>query len=145
MRALDGTHLVCMSLSLCLLGCGPSAEDLVRQLSSSQDREAARQELLLAKERAVTPLLAALTEPDLADARYQVVDVLLSLMMRVEDRRIGDRLRRLLVDDPAPEVRARIARGFGMQGRAEGAESLIAALDDAASELKRRIGMAGFL
>jgi hypothetical protein len=108
----------------------------VRQLSSSQDREAARQELLLAKERAVTPLLAALTEPDLADARYQVVDVLLSLMMRVEDRRIGDRLRRLLVDDPAPEVRARIARGFGMQGRAEGAESLIAALDDAASAVR---------
>jgi hypothetical protein len=44
-----------------LLGvCAPGPEDLIDDLSGSQDeREAAAQELLLAREKAVGPLLAA--------------------------------------------------------------------------------------
>ncbi len=111
-------------------GCGPSVEQLIEKLADSEQREEARQELLLAKERAVDPLLAALDSDELSKARPHVVDVLMSLNMRVEDSRIDERLQRLLLNDSEPQVRARIARGFGIQGRTDNVEALIGAMAD---------------
>lgn len=111
-----------------LAACGPSPEDLIEQLASSQGREFARQQLLLAKQDAVEPLLAALGDDELTNVRPYLVDVLLSLMMRVDDHRISKRLSQVLQTDLAAEVRARIAHGLGTQGREEAAESLISVL-----------------
>ena len=124
--------LVCVLL---LPACGPSPEDLVDRLAGSrEERESARQELLLAKDRAVGPLLAALEDPDLVDARPQLVEVLVSLMMRVGDPRIIEALIDHLRTDLDPEVRARIARFLGMRRRAEAVEGLLYALADREGE-----------
>ena len=58
-----------------LLACGPSPQDLVDDLADGEAREAARQELLLAKDRAVGPLLAALDDPARAASRLLLVEV----------------------------------------------------------------------
>ena len=115
--------------ALSLTACGPSLDDLVEQLADPEERESARQELLLATDRAVAPLLAALEDPARAAARPHLVDVLLSLMTRVEDGRIVPRLEHHLLTDADPEVRARIARGLGLQGRVEAAGALVQALE----------------
>ncbi len=116
-------------LALGLTACGPSLDDLVEQLEDPEQRESARQELLLATDRAVTPLLAALEDPARATARAHLVDVLLSLLTRVEDERIRLRLEHHMLTDADAEVRARIARGLGLQGRAEAAGALVQALE----------------
>ena len=103
---------------------------LVEQLASSDDRESARQELLLAKDRAVGPLLDALDDPAYAAARPELAGALLSLMIRVDDPRIHTALSRHLVTDTNPRVRARIAHGLGLHRRAEGAAALIQAMRD---------------
>ena len=127
----DRTHTVFLFLIFPLCGCRPSLDDLVEQLAASpEDRESARQELLLAKDRAVTPLLAALADSSLSGARPYLVDVLLSLMMRVEDGRIRASLQHHLLSDPVPDVRERIARGLGLQRRSEGIEALVEALQE---------------
>ena len=115
--------------ALSLAACGPSLDDLVEQLEDPEQRESARQELLLATDRAVTPLLAALEDPARDAARPHLVDVLLSLMTRVGDGRIVSRLEQHLLTDGDPEVRARIARGLGVQGRVEAAGALVQALE----------------
>ena len=103
---------------------------LVEQLASSDDRESARQELLLAKDRADGPLLDALDDPAYAAARPELAGALLSLMIRVDDPRIHTALSRHLVTDTNPRVRARIAHGLGLHRRAEGAAALIQAMRD---------------
>ena len=115
--------------ALGLAACGPSLDDLVEQLEDPEQRESARQELLLATDRAVTPLLAALEDPARDAARPHLVDVMLSLMTRVGDGRIVPRLEQHLLTDGDPEVRARIARGLGVQGRVEAAGALVQALE----------------
>ena len=116
-------------LALGLAACGPSLDDLVEQLEDPEQRESARQELLLATDRAVTPLLAALEDPARDAARPHLVDVMLSLMTRVGDGRIVPRLEQHLLTDGDPEVRARIARGLGVQGHVEAAGALVQALE----------------
>ena len=56
---------------LCMCACGPSIDDSVRKLgaASKEERETGRQELLLAKDRAVAPLLEALENPHFAAGR----------------------------------------------------------------------------
>lgn len=115
--------------ALGLAACGPSLDDLVERLEDPEERESARQELLLATDRAVTPLLAALEDPARDAAHPHLVDVLLSLMTRVGDGRIVPRLEQHLLTDGDPEVRARIARGLGVQGRVEAAGALVQALE----------------
>ncbi len=115
--------------ALGLSACGPSLDDLVERLEDPEERESARQELLLATDRAVPPLLAALEDPARAEARPHLVGALLSLMTRVEDGRILPRLEHHLLTDGAPEVRARIARGLGVQERVEAAGALVQALE----------------
>ena len=115
--------------ALILAACGPSLDDLVERLEDPEQRESARQELLLATDRAVAPLLAALEDPARSAARPHLVDILLSLMTRVEDERILPGLERHLLTDGDPEVRARIARGLGAHERVEAAGALVEALE----------------
>lgn len=119
-----------------LLACGPSPQDLVDDLADGEAREAARQELLLAKDRAVGPLLAALDDPARAACRPVLVEVLASLMMRVDDARLPQRLAHLLRTDPDPGLRALVARAAGLHGRAELADALLDALDDGAGPVR---------
>ena len=99
--------------------CGPSVDDLVEQLAGDADlRQWARQELLLARDRAVEPLLQALEEPANTAAR-PAVNVLVSLT-RVEDDRIAAARTDHLVNDPQVAMRSRIALGMHcMHVRAE--------------------------
>ena len=109
--------------------CGPSVDDLVEQLAGDADeRQWARQELLLAKDRAVEPLLQAQEEPANTAARPALVNVLVSLMTRVEDDRIAAALTDHLVNDPQVAVRSRIARLLGMHVRAEAIPALMESL-----------------
>lgn len=115
------------ALAWWLAGCGPSTDDLVDQLGDPARREAAGQELLLAKDLAVDALLRALEDPRQAAARPHLADVLAGLMMRVDDPRIEQALCRHLLADPDPQVRARIARAAGLYRRAAFAEPLLEA------------------
>ena len=125
------------------VGCGPSVEDLVERLAGSADeREQGRQELLLAKDRAVDPLLEALNDPRYRDARPELVEVLVSLMTRVEDARISAALNQLLLKDDDPAVRARIAQRMGLFRRTEAIPVLLQALDDEAGEVRHQAIMA---
>lgn len=72
-----------------MLSACTSVEDHVRTLAFDPDnREAARQGLLLAKDRAVVPLLAAFDDPEFAVARPELAESLLSLLVRIDDRRL---------------------------------------------------------
>ena len=124
-------------ISILCMSCGPSLEERVEQLGRGADEgEIARQELLLAKDRAVEPLLSALENPRFAASRSELVGVLVSLMMRVDDPRIGAALQDHLQRDPDPRVRARIARLLGMHKRAGAIEALYEALGDEDGEVR---------
>lgn len=122
-------------LTLCLLllvACGPSLEDHVEELGSDdpQIRRQARQELLLAKERAVEPLLAAFEDGALQAARPALTDVLASLLRRLGDPRIEAAFIEHLSGDPDARVRAACAHHLGRRARAAAVEPLLAALED---------------
>ena len=79
--------LFCLLSSLLGMACGPGLEDSVAKLGGSvEEREEGHQELLLAKDRAVEPLLAALEEERYSEARPELVEVLVGLMTRVSSR-----------------------------------------------------------
>jgi len=137
------THVAFGLIALCLAAlctaCGPSEEDLVADLAGdAEQRAAARQELLLAKDRAVEPLLEALDDPDLAASRPLLIDVLVSLMMRVDDDRILAALVHHLQSDPSPAVRARVARSLAMHRRLEAVDALVAATSDTAAQVRHQ-------
>jgi hypothetical protein len=119
----------CLSVGLCLVlaSCAMDPEDLVEDLGHPGRREAARQQLLLAKDRAVSPLLEALAEIDHGAARPELAEVLMGLLARTADMRISEDLVQRLAHDPDPAVRARIARAAGLHRRGE----FLAALLDA--------------
>jgi hypothetical protein len=113
-------------LALLAGGCGTGPEDLVDDLAHPGRREAARQQLLIAKDRAVGPLLEALADTDNGDARPELADVLVSLHVRTADARIIDDLSERLSTDPDPRVLARIARAAGLHRRHDLIEPLLA-------------------
>ncbi len=85
--------ILVVSFGVGISGCAQGPDDLIDDLSGTvEEREAATQELLLAKERAVEPLLQALADHSVAEARAALVEILISLMMRVDDERIGSAL-----------------------------------------------------
>lgn len=131
-----------------LLGaCAPGPEDLIDDLSGSQDeREAAAQELLLAKEKAVGPLLAALADPEKKQAQAALVEILVSLMMRVEDARIAAALTGLLDGGSDADLRARLLRLVGMHRRTQLLDAVIEGLSDpsASVRLEALIAIDGF-
>ena len=114
-------------LAALLAACGPDIDQAVDDLGDPSRHEEARQELLLAKDLAVDALLDALADPEKAGVRVDIVDVLCSLNSRVEDPRIVEALQERLLDDPDPEVRARIAWSAGVQGLAAFVEPLLEA------------------
>lgn len=129
--------LAALAFALALSGCGPTPSDLIDDLSGNADeRERARQELLLAKDRAVGPLIDALDDPRHAGARLDLVEVLAGLMNRVEADTIVQALGRHLVDDPDADVRARIAHHLGLQRRSDAVGPLLASLEDSAAEVR---------
>ena len=130
---------LCLPFLLLATACGPSVDDLVEQLAGgAEERQWARQELLLAKDRAVQPLLQALEDSANTASRPDLVAVLVSLMMRVEDDRISAALTDHLVNDPQVIVRSRIARLLGMHVRAEAIPVLLGSLDDAEGEVRHQ-------
>lgn len=123
-------------IAVALAACGSEPQDLVDDLADPERREAARQELLLAKERAVEPLLAAVGDPRYEPSRQALVEILVSLMMRVEDERLPAALGDILRTDDDPAVRARVAHFAGMHRRIELADALLAALADEVGEVR---------
>jgi len=113
------------------LGCGPSLDDSIDKLAGSTEEQAAGQmELLLAKDRAVDDLLAALEDPDRAASRRLLVEVLAGLMTRVDDERIEAALLGHLRDDPDHTVRAAIAHQLGLHRPVLFIDSFLGALAD---------------
>jgi hypothetical protein len=110
-----------------LAGCSTDPEDLVEDLGHPGRRESARQQLLLAKDRAVSPLLEALSNLDYGPARPELAEVLVGLLVRTGDKRITEDLSRRLASDPDPAVRARIARAAGLHRRNAFIEPLLQA------------------
>jgi hypothetical protein len=124
-------------LCLTVASCSPSVEDQVQDLAAGAASENTRQALLLAKERAVGPLLGALDGPLEAGVRTQVARILAALMMRTEDKRIEPTLVRLLRHDPDPTVRASVAKQFGMHGRTSFLPALLAATEDSVALVRQ--------
>jgi len=120
-------------------GCGPSIEDSVEKLAGGpEEREEGRQELLLAKDRAVNPLLEAFEDPRLRESRPELAEVLAGLLARVDDPRIEPTLYRHLISDPDSVVRARIAHRVGLYYRESAIESLLEALQDTAGSVRHQ-------
>lgn len=127
----------CLATACLLWGCGSSVDDQIADLTKGGDAAAqAQQELLLSKGRAVGPLLEALADPEYAKGRAALVEVLASLMTRVDDPRIAEALGRLLASDPDPVVRARVAQRLGLHRRAEAIPALLRALEDQSGEVR---------
>ena len=124
-------------LLLTCVACGPSIEDSIAKLGGGPDeREAAKQELLLAKDRSVGPLLAALDDPQHAAAHCDLIDVLTSLMMRVDDARIQAALRQFLLGDAPAPVRSRVAERLGLIKHAALGAALLQATRDQDGEVR---------
>ena len=126
------------ALALLCIACEPSIDDSVRKLggASVEEREQGRQELLLAKDRAVGPLLEALENPAFAAGRAELAEVLVGLQSRVDDPRIESALLAHLAKDPDPRVKARIAHKLGLFRRTSGIEALFGALEDGDGEVR---------
>ena len=114
-----------------LLACDSGLEDQIARLSGEgKQLEQAKQELLLAKDRAVPALLAAFDDPQFAAGRSELVEILVGLLTRVDDPKISAALRDHLRNDEDAEVRARICRELGIYKRADFKDSFFKALED---------------
>lgn len=128
-----------LALLLACTACGPSLEDHIEQLSGNpEERKNAQHELLLAKEQAVEPLLGALEDPRYAAGRAELADVLVSLMLRVEDPRIGAALQQQVLNDPDARVRARIASKLATHKNAKFIEVFFQALQDTSGPVRHQ-------
>lgn len=129
-------------LLLCLLtlaDCGPSLDDHIARLGlGGADQARARQELLLAKDRAIAPLLEALEDQRHTASYPEIVEVLVDLMPRLDDERIPAALKRHLVDHPDPVVRASVCSAVGVYARRDWAPELMKALQDSAGIVRGR-------
>ena len=124
---------------LTLASCGPSIDDHIAQLDGGGDDQVrARQELMLAKEESVPPLLAALEDPRHAARRPEIVGVLVDLMTRLDDERIAPALKRRMLTDPDSRVRAKICSEVGLYGRPEFAPAFMEALEDTTDSVRRQ-------
>ena len=83
-------------------------------------------------------MLAALKSPRYAAAHRDLVDVLISLMMRVDDARIETTLRQLLLGAAAPPIRARIAERIGLIKHATLSDALLQAANDEDGDVRFR-------
>ena len=116
--------------SLCLAACSPSSEGSIDKLSGGPDERAmGKHELLLAKAEAIEPVIAALAGPDHGQ-RSDLAEVMVNLSLRLEDDRISAALKKHLVDDSDPGVRARIADRLGLHIKEEYIEAFMRAVTD---------------
>jgi len=128
---------VAVLVGFCFASCGPSVNELVDKLDNSGEKlEMAKQELLIAKEEAIEELLVAFEDRDRTVIRAELAEVLAGLLMRIEDKRVAEALRRHLLSDPDPAVRARISRELGMMKRADFAEEFLVAADDTSGAVR---------
>ena len=130
---------LCLSsfLLVSVASCGPTVEDQIERLrAGGEEAMMAQQELLIAKGDAVPVLLAALDDEDGTAGRAALAEVLVGLMLRVDDERIAASLKRHLVDDPDPQVRARIAREIGIHKRLDFSDAFMAAIADTSGEVR---------
>lgn len=130
------TCLTALLLLAALSACGPTVEDQVSDLARGSASDETRQALLLAKDRAVEPLLEALGSAGPA-GRADMARVLTALLMRTEDERVEDALLGLLRDDPEASVRADVAQQLGLQRRASAVPALAAALSDPVGQVRQ--------
>ena len=92
-----------LSTTFYLAACGPSIEDSIDKLAAGPDERAmGKHELILAKDRAVDPIIAALESQDRPEVRPDLAEVLVSMMLRSDNRRIETTLKHHLLDDPDP-------------------------------------------
>ena len=116
--------------SLWLVACGPTYEDSIDKLSGGPDERAlGKHELLLAKAEAIDPVIAALAGPDRGQ-RSDLAEVMVNLSLRLEDDRIAAALKKHLVDDSDPGVRARIADRLGLHIKEEYIDAFMRAATD---------------
>ena len=124
-------HVFCIVVISLWYGCSSSLQDSIDKLGGSAEEQAAgRMELLLAKDRAVDDLLAALEDPERAASRRLLVEVLAGLMTRVDDERIEPALVQHLGEDPDYLVRAGIAHQLGLHRPALFIDPFLDALAD---------------
>lgn len=121
-----------------ITACGPSLQDSVEDLGSADPtiRETARQELILAKEHAVLPLLAALADNQLNTSKPLLVEVLGGLSRRIDDQRIIEAFYERLRVEPDSLTRAAIARQLGSMGKKTNIEPLLRASLDLAGTVR---------
>ena len=116
---------------LCLTACGPSVQDSIDKLAAGPDERAmGKHELILTRELAIGPIIAALKSQDRKEVRPDLADVLVSMMLRAEDERIEAALKQHLLDDPDPRVRARIADKLGLHMKSEFFDVFLLAASD---------------
>ena len=117
--------------------CGPSVDELVDELENSGEKlEMAKQELLIAKNDAIPELLDAFEDEGRSAVRVELAEVLAGLFMRLEDKSIAEALRRHILSDPNPAVRARISRELGMLKRVDFADEFMQAASDTSGEVR---------
>ncbi len=126
-------------LLLALTSCAPPIEDQIERLKvGGEELVRAKQELLLARERAVPPLLAALDDPRQTANRLEIVEVLAALMLRLNDENITRALQRHLLANPDSLIRARIGYEVGLYNRTEFTGAFTESLQDTVSEVRGR-------
>jgi hypothetical protein len=140
---LGKTPLVMLALflisGLLYTACGPSLEDQIDALDGGSDqRQQAQHILLLAKDKAVAPLLDALEHAPRAALRTEVADVLISLSTRLEDARLLPALEQHLLQDPDPQGRSRIAFKLGVHRGIECAGPFLQALQDTVGSVRQQ-------
>ena len=129
--------LLVASMLACETAVKSQLEIQVERLGHGGDAaEEAKNELILAKVVDYDLLLAALTDPDLAASRANLVDVLVRLMERQEEPRILPALRECLRHDPSTEVRVRILVDLGLLEDSELADDFLIALHDEADTVR---------
>ena len=116
---------------LFLSACGPSVEDSIEKLGAGPDERATgKHELILADEGAVEPIIAALERQDGNKVRPDLAEVLVSRLLRSENKRIWSVLKNHLLEDPDSRVRARIAEKLGLHLRSDYFDVFLQAISD---------------
>lgn len=129
---------IAVVVALGALGCSRSVDDSLQDLLDGDVQvDQVQQEFLLARERSVEPLLGAFEDPHYAPVRAQLVDILFSLSMRLDDHRLGQALSQHLTTDSDPHIRTVIAERAELYNRTDMIPSLLRALDDDVAAVRR--------
>ena len=124
-------------LALAISACEPSFDDHIDKLGKGGEAaEEAKNDLILAKELPIDPLLTALIDPERTAARAEIVDVLARLMTMTENERILPALIQRLRDDPDPLVRARVIERTSERHGADMLDDLFVALEDEGDDVR---------